>query len=110
MPTYPVGILPFGSDDDSVVFQNSLTSSAGITGETQATGTLVGTGHVFDSVLGCKPGVSGSIKFATIDSYTTLETACQLSFEVESDFIADDQTGVAGSEGFDHTTDDYLVS
>jgi len=30
MPTYPVGFLPYGSDDDSIIVQEPLTSSAGV--------------------------------------------------------------------------------
>lgn len=108
----PTGIIPFGSTDSSIILQNPLTSAAEITGETQATGTLTGTGQVFDPVLGVKCGAPGGLKFTGITNYRDLEKGGQISFEGESDFFAFYETpnAVAGSNGYIHVTNDHFIS
>lgn len=77
------GIIPYGSTDSSVILQCSMTSLAAVTA---AGGAEVTTGsNTYDSLRGFSPtATNGGVKFSTITGYADLNTAGQVSMEVET--------------------------
>lgn len=101
------GIIPFGSQDPSVILQSSLTSADAVRSVPGAS--LLGS-PAFDSVRGMKPGVRGGASFAG-SSFATATAAGQISLEVETVLIAqpspDFAGGVGGSQGYDHAQEGW---
>ena len=92
-----VGFLPYGSSDSSIVFQNSLTSLAGLTTEVETTrgGTLAqlgGDDSDFDSTKGFRPqgpDGNGSAGYSMVGmtNQTLLSSGGQMCFEIEAGFF-----------------------
>jgi len=107
--TNPVGWLPFGSDDDSVLFQADCKSAASITGNT---GTIasVGTGtQTFDSELGMNVGSNGGYSILQMTGYASLDYSGQISVEVQKEWVCfNDATN--GSSGDVLAAQGYVLS
>jgi hypothetical protein len=84
------GILPYDSTDSSILLKSSLTSAGSVSAPSiGSAGTVVGTGHTFDSVLGFKAATSGNsgIYFQNLTGYAALDAAGQISFEIEKAIV-----------------------
>ena len=101
MSVQPNGILPYGSDDDSIILRSSLKSALSITSPDVGSGGTVqtdaGAGPSFDADLGmlCTDATNeGYARFLNVPGYgvadnlINLENAGQLSIEIESEFVA----------------------
>lgn len=107
--TNPVGWLPFGSNDDSVLFQADMKSADSITGNT-GTITSVGSGtQTFDSKLGMNVGSSGGYRVLQMTGYASLDYSGQISIEVQKEYICrNDATN--GSSGDVLAAQGYVLS
>lgn len=99
--TNPCGWLPYGSSDESVIFQHSLT--------TAPTGwTIIGS-PIHDSVLGLNPNGNGGYSKANLTGYANLDFGGQVSVEVQKDWICyNDPTN--GSFGLLPGVYQYVIS
>ncbi len=118
------GFIPYGHPDSSVIFRSPLTSEAVVTnppiglfasGGGASHKVLAGSGGTFDPALGFKSSDKtanlGAIKIADLASKTALETAGQLSFEVQKDAIASiDGTNHTGRVAAHSGSEDYFLS
>jgi len=96
-----LGILDYGSDDSSILFQCPLTSLASITAIGGAE--ITNGSNSYDSILGTKAiATNGGIKFASMSGYANLDRAGQISFEIESAALCINNA-VAPSSGQDWT-------
>jgi len=112
LPTAPCvaggnGIILFGSNDPSVIFQSSLASAASI--ESISGGSVTGT-PTFDPVNGMVPGAAGGAYFE--GSFLNTPNAGQLTLEVETTLISQpspDQVAdaIGGSQGYNHLADGW---
>lgn len=94
------GILPFDTDDSSVILRCSLLSAAAVSAPAVGpAGTITGTTHTFDSLLGFKPAASGNsgITFADPTGYADLDKAGQLSFEISREVVCANQSSTNSS-------------
>jgi len=106
MTQYIPGIIPFGSDDETIIKSCSLKSAAIVSA---ASGVEIGS-PTYDSELGVLVGTDGGIRFdLSALGYSALDNGGQFSIEVESVWISS-QSSSDGAGGYDHTTNEYLIS
>ena len=110
------GILPYGSDDDSIILRSSLKSAASITSPEIGTGGTVvditGATH-FDSDMGilCDDDTNeGYATWNTYDGYLATNNAGQLSIEVQSNYFATLEASVYTGRTVNETVTRYLMS
>lgn len=102
------GIIPFDSDDPSILLKSTLTSAASITSPlVGSAGSVNGSGHTFDSTYGFKNPATGTsgVTWANLTGYQALDNAGQISFEIEREAVCAKAT-VYGSTG-DNPPADY---
>lgn len=93
---YPSGFLPYGSDDESVLFAHDLTVAPTIATIPSAAIATVGTGSVtHDSVLGMLAGTA-SYRIADLTNGAPLDWAGQIRFQVQKEWICQQATGSDG--------------
>lgn len=105
----PVGWLPYGVTDDSILFQADMKSAASITSNS-GTITEIGSGtQTFDSVLGMDVGSSGGYRIQQMTGYADLDYSGQISVEIQKGYICkDDATN--GSSGASLASQGYVLS
>lgn len=94
------GILPFDSDDSSIVLKCALTTAASVAAPAVGpAGTITGSGHTFNGVYGFKPAAAGNsgITFTDSPGYANLDYAGQLSFEISREVVCANQSSVGSS-------------
>lgn len=107
MSNQAVGILPYGSNDTSIVLQCDCTSLAGI----QAVGGAERNAGKcdYDATLGMRANATnGGIAFTQPTGYAALDFAGQVSFEVETPAVVITNSGIL-SAGDDQTGNVYLL-
>lgn len=105
---FATGILPFDSDDPSILLRSTLKSAAAITSPlVGSAGTIVGSGHEFDSIRGFRNPATGTagVTWTALTGYQALDNAGQISFEIEREAACSKST-VYGSTG-DNPPNDY---
>ena len=109
MPNYR-GILPYGTDDDSVIFLSPLTSAASVTGASNVTGTVTGS-PTFDSIKGVASDTVGNyVKFASPTGFANLQYEGQLRFEIESAALWATNAGGANESFVDANSHFYYIT
>lgn len=95
------GLLDYGDNDGTVIWQSPMTSEALISTPLIGGGTYnkVGTGHLFDSVKGLNPGASGYYYIDNITNNAKLQFGGQYTFEVETAVLACSAAASEGSSG-----------
>ena len=103
----PVGILPFDSNDSSIILRCTCKSLAEVTA---ANGLEVVTGaNQFDAERGVKSLLTtGGIRFNTPTGYEALKIAGQISFEIESAGICEPNASILSS-GADWASNEYIL-
>lgn len=84
MATYPAHAVPIPADDSDLLLNVACTSIAEITA---AGGTLIGSGHTFDPVLGMRIG-TGGLRFSAFSRAAEMRYQGTMSFEIESRAVA----------------------
>lgn len=94
--------IPYGADDDSIIFRSSLTSEAAFTSpEIGTANTLTAniTSGVFNAVKGFNAKGDSNLVINQLTNFADLDNAGQISFEVQSEWACTyDPTN--GSHGF----------
>lgn len=103
----PVGILPYDSDDTSVILRCACTS---LTDVSAAGGSEPNAGtNSFDAAFGFKAlTTSGGLRFTQPTGYAALDIAGQVSFEIESAAICEPNSAIL-SEGADWAGNTYML-
>ncbi len=103
----PAGILPYDSDDASIILRcdcTSLTEVSAAGGSEPNAGT-----NSFDTALGFKAlTTSGGLRFTEPTGYAALDIAGQVSFEIESAAICEPNAAIL-SEGVDWAGNTYML-
>lgn len=97
----PNGLLDYGDDDGTVIWRSPLTTEASISTPLIGGGTYnkVGTGQLFDSIKGYKPGSAGYYYIDNITNNAKLQFGGQYTFEVETALLACSAASSEGSSG-----------
>lgn len=94
--------LPYGVDDDSIIFRSPLTSEASFTSPEIGTAnsfTANITSGVFDAVKGFNAKGDSNLSINQLTNYADLDNAGQISFELQTEWVCTyDPTN--GSHGF----------
>lgn len=108
--TNPVGWLPYGASDSSILLQHPLTSDPTTYFGTVSTYTKQGSGHVFDSTLGFCPNGAGNFMLVGLTGSSDLDYGGQISFQVSRDFVCEDNTANFSSGYIPSSADEYCMS
>lgn len=105
---HPVGWLPYGSTDSTIILQHPLTSDP--TAYFQSLGTTtVYSSAIYDSVRGMNPNGVGGFKIVAMNNRAKLDYGYQISFQVERDWLCKPDTNIA-SFGFTPANEECFLS